>query len=530
MIGRQWFSRVLVLILIIALGAGVYAYSVIKSVPKMFKLNEELKSEGYYMAEFEFKMLGCAYYLDKGQYVTALFRLAQMNHQLKSREGLVKIPQFKDKKEELEFYRSLQNPRTGAFMDDSYPLFTYIGPTLNVMEKMQSLSQEVGEPLQLKNPIKFLDEIDTPEELKAFLDDLSTVGWLGAKFRTPYVAAAELAESATEIAEFNLYSFSPEWKQALLQWFYSNQDPKTGYWGVKSRSGGSLLDGGDLNSSEKILKLFVDMKGNNRYPEFPLRYKEQLFASTLQKLSKPMPQDLDEVHEWTLVMNRGTRLLTRYLWGSATPEQKAEARELMEKIVRSKYETTFIPAQGAFSYYPGAANADLDGTGETLGYLNEIGALSSTKQRELWGSPENSLKDLGNYRIWGLQEIDFDLIKNTPGINSIRLYRIDPGIDFDAGVAGIYYPNKTAVIDACDLLYRLDHWANITPQSMGNWVSKESIFKELAGFHPNAIPVYNETIPLNLANEVLRQDHVLVIVGFDVLQKPVCKMTFLHLY
>lgn len=525
---RRWFVKIMVVVLILLTGVGIYAYSIIKSIPAMFKLNEELKSEGYYMADFEFKMLGCAYYLDKGQYITALSRLEQMNHQMKSREGLKKIPQFKDKKEELEFYRSLQNPRTGAFMDDAFPLFTYTGPTLNVVEKMQSLSQELGEPLKLKYPVKYLDEISTPEKLKLFLDDLSTVGWLGAKFRTPYVAAAELAESIPEEMEgLNLYTFSPEWKRALLQWFYDNQDPKTGYWGVRMRGSAELLSGGDLNSSEKILKLFVDMKGNNRYTEFPLRYREQLFTSTLQKLSAPIPEDLDEVHEWTLVMNRGTRFLTRYLWSGASTEQKSGARQLMEQIVRNKYEQTFINSQGAFSYYPGAANADLDGTGETLSYLNEIGALSSGKQKDLWGSPEKSIKDLGAHQASGLKEGDFDPIKIAPSVNSVRLYRSDPGIDFDAGVAGVYYPRPTAVLDARDLLFRLHQWVNQTPQSMGNWVSKESIVKELAGLKPAAVPVANGDDPLDLAEEILVQNHKLVLVGFDVLQRPVCKMTLL---
>ena len=38
-------------------------------IPALFKLNRECQEEGYYMAEFEFKMLGFAYQLDKGRYV-----------------------------------------------------------------------------------------------------------------------------------------------------------------------------------------------------------------------------------------------------------------------------------------------------------------------------------------------------------------------------------------------------------------------------------------------------------------------------
>lgn len=48
------------------IGPGFYVCRSLASIPEMFKLNGKLQAEGYYMGEFEFKMLGCAYYLDKG--------------------------------------------------------------------------------------------------------------------------------------------------------------------------------------------------------------------------------------------------------------------------------------------------------------------------------------------------------------------------------------------------------------------------------------------------------------------------------
>ena len=47
-------------------------------VPALFKLNRECQEEGYYMAEFEFKMLGFAYQLDKGRYVEAVSGLRRL--------------------------------------------------------------------------------------------------------------------------------------------------------------------------------------------------------------------------------------------------------------------------------------------------------------------------------------------------------------------------------------------------------------------------------------------------------------------
>lgn len=60
------------------------------------------------------------------------------------------MPDFADKKEEMEFYLSLQNPKTGAFMDESYPILYYLEPTLNMVEHLELLAKETGRPLRLK--------------------------------------------------------------------------------------------------------------------------------------------------------------------------------------------------------------------------------------------------------------------------------------------------------------------------------------------------------------------------------------------
>lgn len=524
---KNAFIALFLMASILILGSLITRCSSFLPVSEMFRLNGELKAEGYYMAEFEFKMLGCAYYLDKGQYLTAISRLNELHGQLKSREGLIKVPKFADKKEELEFYLNRQNPRTGAFMDDSYPLFTFTSPTLNVLFHIERLSREVGEPLRLKYPLSFLDRINTPEKLKEFLDDLSTVGRMGSKYRTPYVVAAEFNDYAEDMERTGLYSFSPEWNKALLQWFYANQDGKTGYWGARLKSSGELLNSGDLLSTQKITNLFVDKKGNNLHPEFPLRYKDQMFATTLRKLSEPMPKGLEEVHEWTLVMNRGTRLLTKYLWSGASAENKESARKLMENIMRSKFGDCYIEREGGFNLYPGAEHADLDGTGETLGFLDEIGALSSEKQRMLWGPPDKNMTDLGTREVSELTEGDFVQINNAQGINSIRLYRTCPGIgDYTSNVVCIYYPRKTPVPDMVEVLPKVLGWVNSTSQSMGNWVTKDQIlYNELAGVKPAPVPVSTGEVPLEAGNEVLRNDRELTVIGFDVLQIPRCKMT-----
>ncbi|MEN6324940.1 MAG: hypothetical protein ABFD18_01835 [Syntrophomonas sp.] len=529
--GKRYIAVALSLIIFLGLGLGLYVYSSIKSVPELFKLNEKLKDEGYYVAEFEFKMLGIVYYLDHGQYFTALSRLNQLHKQMESKEGLIKVPEFQDKKTKLDFYLNLQNSKTGAFMDNSYPIFTYIGCTLNMANYIDLLCRENGEPFHLKYPLKFFDQINTPEKLNPFLDDLSTVGWIGAKFRAPYVEIAELAEavySPGDIERLGLYSFTPEWKKALLQWFYANQDNQTGYWGAKLRNSGELLNSGDLNATEKVTAMFVDKEGMNRHADFPLRYKDKMFASTLLKLSEPMPEGIDQCHEWSLMINRGSRLLTRYLWENASFDSKNKAHKLMENIIRKKYETSFIEEAGAFSYNPEAQEPDLDGTGETLSYLDELGALSIKKQSQLWGPPEKNIRDLGIHQVSALRESDFKAVAQAPGINSIRFYKNDPGLEFGSNLVCIYYPKKTPVLDTMELLPKLNRWIKTTPQNMGNWVSKQSIKNELAAVEIKSVPAYKTDPPLNAANQVLAQKQVLVAVGFDTLQVPRLKASWQH--
>lgn len=520
---RYLITAVILTAVILLIGSGIVIKNNVQAqVQELFKLNEELKSAGYYLAEFEFKMLGCAYYLDKGRYFTALSKLNQLHRQMQTREGLIKIPEFADKKAKLEFYRNLQNPKTGAFMTDDYPLFTYIGCTLNVVSHIELLSQEAGEPLRLNYPLQFLDEINTLEKIRAFLDDLSTVGRIGAKFRSPYVLPAELAANIDYLEATGLYTFSPEWKKTLRQWYYDNQDSQTGYWGPRLRGRGELLNSGDLVSTEKVVKLFVDNQGNNIHAEFPLRYTDQMFSTTLQKLAEPMPQDLDALHDWTLAINRGTKLLTRYLWNSASAANQEAARKLMEDNVRTKFTQYYIEREGAFSLYPEAEHADLDGTGETLGYLDKIGALPGKTQDKLWGPLADKITDLGVLEISGFKESDLACLKNTPGINSIRIYQADPGPgSYTSGVLGVYYPKETPVLDVMDLLPKVSRWIQATPQDMGNWVTKEDTIQELAVIDIQPVPVFKGDIPL----KVVHDNKELVLIGFDVLQIPKYKVT-----
>jgi hypothetical protein len=512
-------------VIILILASGFYMVNRTKTqISDLFRLNKELQEEGYYMAEFEFKMLGIAYYLDKGHYYTAFARINQLHNQLKTKEGLIEMPEFQNKAEELEFYLNLQNPNTGAFMDESYPYCTYTGPTGNVLLHLASLAAEIGQPLKLKYPLKYLDEINTPEKLNAYLDDVSTVGWIAAKFpQTTFHNARDVLSLFHEdntVEKYNLYNVSPEIKQALLQWFYNNQDPETGLWGPKSKSGKLMKK--DVMNTVSIVKVFVDEEGKNIYESFPLRYKDELSKSILEELSEPIPEDdeLDEWHEWNLKTYKSIKALTDYLWNDISKSNKEKAKDFIEYYIRIKFEKFYIPEEGSFSYYPHGEHATIDGTGEFF-IFKKIGALSGERQEQLWGTPKENIINLGTHKISDFTKSDFDLIANSKSVNSLRLYKTTPDYkDLISGISAVIYPKKIPVLDIVDLTPRIKHWLNTTNQTMGNWSSKENIIRELENIKIEEVPAYENDIPIESAQEILQNNGKLVVIGFDILQVP----------
>jgi len=417
-------------------------------------------------------------------------------------------------------------------MNDSFPYCTYNECTENVLAHLDALAKETGQRLQLKYPLKYLDKINSPDKLKLFLDDVSNIGWIASKLpQTTYVFARSLLSycNGEGVMEKNgLYSFSPEWKQALLQWFYENQDPKTGFWGPRSIKDGQLLRM-DITNTASIIKIYVDNNGNNLHESFPLRYKNEMFTNALQVMSGPLPadDDLDEWHEWALKMGKGSYLLTRYLWKDASKENKNKARKLMENYIRIKFDKYYIPDEGAFGYYPGSQHATLDGTGGGIGDFEDAGAFSAEKQRRLWGGFRESCSDLGSFNVSILIEKNFNAIGDFKDVNSIRFYPVAPDTeDYAANADVIFYPKATSVMDMMELMPKVRSWIDTTSQSMGNWTSREDIINKLEHIKIKEVPVFREGIPLEQLNRILKENNTLTLVGFDVLQVPRYRMTY----
>ena len=535
---KKRFIILISIIIFLIISVFLIVFYTKNQVKDLFRLNKELQEENYYMAEFEFKMLGISYLLDKGHYYTAFKKLNDLHSQMKTRERLVKMPEFKTKEEEMEFYLSLQNPKTGAFIDDSYPLNVQHEPTENVLLHLDKLAQETGQTLKLRYPLKYLDNINKTEKLIPILEDWSTVGWLALRFpQTSFHNVRDISilardpniygkDEVSMVQKYNLYNFSQEWKDSMLQWIYDYQDLKTGTWGPKSK-GGKLLKI-DMSNTGPILKNFVDENGNNIHAKFPLRYQNELTNTILKESyfeNLPKDDELDEWHEWSLNTPKSIRTITRYLWRDISQENKAKTKELIENYVKLKFEKFYVMGDGAFSYYPNSDHATLDGTGSMINNLNDFGFISTQTQKRLWGDSQNNIVDFGTHQISNISEEDFAII-NDNKLNSFRLYtQIPDYANLNLNVQAVFYHKETEILDAVDMISQAKRWINTTNQTLGNWVSIEEVKKELDEMQIEEAPVY-KNIPLDVLNKNLKENKQIIIIGFDILQIPRYKVTF----
>ena len=526
MTARRKIALSLIAALATALVVATLVARQVWKVEAIFEANEALKSEGYYLSEFEFELLSVSYYLDKGRYLDGLKRLDQMHRKLTTRDGLVKVPDFTDADERLEFYLDRQNPETGAFYPNGTdPVLAYVGVTSNMINLIESLSRQAGKPFQLKYPLRFLERIDTPEEMTTTLDDAGLVGFVGTKLKPLFVSSIELNDLLEQCERLSIYPFPAEARTAFLQWFYDNQDPESGLWGPRDRASGEIIDGGDIGDSGKIIKIFVDSEGNNVHPEFPLRYADRIFASSIERLSTPLPSRLDQMHRWIIDRDRGFRFLTKYVWEKGSQEDRETVRKMLSDFVTLRFERLYVPADGAFSLYPDSDAADLDGTSEAAGMLDYIGALSPDRQQFLWGDPDTTMIDLGQTDTASLTTDGLDPLAQRPEVNAIRFYEADPEGRFLRGVAAVYYPHATPVLDMVDLIPRLEGWLDTTEQTMGNWGSKENIGERLSVAVVDPAPVIEPDERARL-DRILQEQGSLVAVGFDVLQVPRYRIVF----
>lgn len=511
----------------------IHSHNVKTKVKELFKMNKALQEQGYYMADFEFKMLGFAYFLDKGHYLKAHRMLSAYHKKLGKREGLIKIPVFSNHQEEINFYLNLQNPETGAFIDESAPFCTYWSVSENIINHMEALADSTTAPLRLKYPLKFLDEINTPQKLTAFLEDVSYVGWLASKFpQTSFLFARNISGETTSedvLERYHLYKFSPEWKHTWLKWMYDFQDSTTGLWGPKN-SKSKKLTKLDLTNTASILKSFRDNNGNDLHKEFPLKYKDNLFKSSIELLSESFPDkdDLDEIHEWNLQQTRGINMLLRHLWRDASNENKKNVEKIVSRNIDICFEMYYVKDEGAFSYYPKARHASCDGISNLI--LDDIGAYSYKKQKKLWGDPSENARDMGVIIRNEIKASDLNPAGSIPGINSLRIYTSIPDFEhLTDGVVAVYYPKATLVLDIMELVPNIIQWTETASLSMGNWTSMAEIRNKYSKLNIRKPLIYKNKLPLDEVNKIFEETEELYVVGFDKLQVPRCIIEFRYL-
>jgi hypothetical protein len=509
-------------VLTVFIAFGVFRTFQVKSkVKELFKLNKELQKEGYYMADFEFRMVGFAYLLDKGHYSEALNSLTNYHLRLKNRVGLIKIPHFSNKQEEIDFFLNLQNPQTGAFIDTSAPYCIYYEISKNIINHLEALSDSTIAPVHLKYPLKFLDSINTPEKLIVFLNDISYIGWIASKFpQTTFHFARNIldcAKTGNSLERLNLYTFSPEWKDAMLKWMYNFQDSTSGMWGPKNKKTGQLLKY-DLSNTASILKAYRDNEGNNLYTDFPLRFTDNLLGSTLKILSEPYPVDeeeLDEIHEWNLKKVKGFNMVLRYLWKDASKHDKQKMENLLADFIKISFDKYYVKSEGAFSYYPNAKHASADGFSNMI--YDDIGAFSYSKQKKLFGQLVDSIQNIGSVSFDNLMPYIKKISKSDMKINSIRIYKSKPDITkLTENVWALFYPNKSSVLDVTELVPKLISWADSTTLTVGNWTSVAEKKRELQKLNIKEPIILKENIAKNAFGPV----DTLYCVGFNVLQIP----------
>jgi len=519
----------------VALGAmlltlGLWARS-FSLIPDLFRLNKKCQAEGYYMAEFEFKMVGFIYLLDHGEYAKAASGLRAYHDKLESREGLVKLPHFATKDEEMDFYLNLQDSVTGSFMDPSAPYCTWEGPTGNVLDHLDALAKETGRPLKLKYPLRFFDRIATPAKLRAYLDDIGHIGWIAAKLpESPFHFIRDLLSYARpdNVVERNgLYTFSSEWKRTLLVWMHDDLDPETGYWGPRLRGSGKLTKL-DLHNTSSIMKSFIDSEGNDIDTTLRIGHRDRTFATTLTVMAYPTPDtsDLDEWHAWTLREGKGVMLLSRQLWRTATKEEKVQARAAFAKFLLHDYTRNFSTSDGAFRFYPDVGPATLDGTGSAIGVMDDAGSFSGAKQRRVWGSPSLTCANLGERTTQSVTDSDIAGLREMRP-NSVRIYREEPDtLDFTRDVDGVFRFAPSNVPDLTEIASGLKVWVDTTSQSLGNWISREEVRDRLSRISTEPVKVWKDRVPLERINEILMSKGKVTTVAFDTFQVPIGKTTF----
>jgi hypothetical protein len=520
-------SALFLVSLLIVAGTGCVSPS------DLFKRNAELKAQGYYMAEFEFKMEAALFHLNNGDYWKAYSTLRRAKAEMESLDGLVKVPTGGGDDQRIEFLLSRQREDTGAFMDSNYPFFTYIGPTGNVLDELQRLSRKTGKPIHLRHPLRFLDAIDTPDKLRAYLGTLLYIQERWAdRFGgpAPYVVGVSEYTGVTieRMESIGGHAFAQEWKDALSDFFRDTQDPETGFWGARIGDKDHWRQAIDIDSTAHILKHFLTDRGEAKDRRYPLRHADKIAQHLLSDLALPIPDGKTEQHEWNLRQAHAVKIIVRFLWPSLSLAQRRQILTDMPTWLERRF-AMFRPEKGGFVVDSASLIPDIDATSTALTFLCDSGYIPGTWRRgrvraeALAAAPSPMLVTVPRWQEAALPA--------APGVNSFRVYRneLPPDESLDeTNLARIVYPQTTPIPDVMDLRQGISRYANAVGGEFGNWTSKASLKEEPLEIDRPVKPVPVQVGAVDLA-AVAAEDpatHRLFVVGYDRFQVPIFRSEF----
>lgn len=509
----------------VALVAAGYARSTMKSPVRLFRRNAELKAQGYYVGEFEFKMLAAQQHLSEGRYLEAFLTLRRIDGEMGDPPQLPRLPMDATPRERAAFLRARQDPDTGAFMDPAYPYFTFFAPTVNAVHALAALSREEGQPPVLDHPLRFLDRLQTRGALRTYLESLLYVDerWAGLPGPGPYGPGVSELAYFDELEQAHLHRFSEEWKDALREWFYDTQDPVTGFWGIRIGDARRWRQRCDVNSTYHVLHLVLDDHGRNRSEKYPLRYAGALARGVLKLVAAPIPDDAVGQHSWGLVQAQGAGILVRLLWPHLSGAEQDEVRAVLRVALKQRA-AMFRPTEGGFAYYTEDGSADVDGTAIALEVYRASGALPGTWERQrLWGAALAATPPVVHLRV---REWRDAALPAPAGVQSMRVFaHRPPAADAydDAHLLEIVYPSGSSGVDVMELRQRVAGFLAAHGGALGNWSSKDDLRDVPLDLHRRVEPV-----PVSYgAPDLSRIAHAhpgverLYVIGYDLAQVPI---------
>ncbi len=468
--------------------------------------------------------------MNAGRFLQAVQTLRGIKAEMQDVQTLKKMPSNATPEEQMAFLLDRQDPVTGAFMDHDYPLFSYFAPTCNVVEALMRLSRETGRPLKLKYPLRFLEQIGTPQQLRAYLDSLLYLNSLIARFPGPgpYGPGVSEIPSFDVLEEAGVHRFSEPWKEELRRWFYETQDPASGFWGSRIGDVGQWRQKKDINSTFHILKLVLTDTGENKDAAFPLRFGDKLARGILESMDVPIPEGTADQHDWGLVQYQGAKILTQYLWPHLAEAERVEVRRKFRSMLVQNFRL-YRPVDGGFAYYTTDAQADVDGTGLATGVLKILGVLSGTWERErLWGKVSEG--DLTPKRVT-VGRWEEAILPDGGEIQSFRIYRdhLPSATPYDDDhLVRIVYPPGAKGLDVMDLRQGLLRFLSADGATFGNWNTKDGIKDLPLGLERpiRTVPVEREAFDL----AKIARDHPVAkhfyAVGYDIVQVPVAVVEY----